>query len=145
MIEETYPWTEEHPFRTIKTTECNGGIMDDFTRKRAYLRNSNGIIDEQSKYWTLVKVLKSTTNVVHWLIKMHHQYFVVSQSKLYQLDEVVSIFEADRRGRYDNLNPCVIYKSYIDMESAMDAFAQEYMAMLINQRHQDVSFMFEQQ
>lgn len=143
MIEETYPWTDEHPFRYIKTTEFKGSFIDDYSRKRIYLKNASGQIDEKSKYWSLVKVLKSTTNVVHWLIKIHHQYFVVSQSKMYLLDEVVSFYEADRRGRYDNMNPCVIYRSYVDMESATDNFAQEYMAMLINEKHPDVSFIFD--
>ena len=73
---------------------------------------------------------------------MHHRYFVILQSQLYQLDEVCSIFEADSKGRYDSMNPIAIYRGYVDIESAADRFSQEYMAMLINLRDPEVKFLF---
>lgn len=138
ITNDTHPWDDKFPFRITKTSEFRGSSIDDYSKKRIFIRNTEGIIDTDSKYWSLVKVLKSTTNVVHWLIKMHNQYYVASQFNMYLVDEVVAFYESDRRGRYDNLNPVVIYRSYVDIESATDKFSQEYMAMLINERHPDV-------
>ena len=139
--DETYPYKDNYPFRNIKATELKGGVGWDWEWKRTWSRNMNPIFDKDSKYWDLIKVLKSTTKVVHWLIKMHHNYYVVSQHKLFQIGEVCSIFEANKKGQYDSLNPIVIYNRYLDLESACDRFAQEYMAMLINERHPDVEFL----
>lgn len=139
---ETYIYNEQYPFRNIKTSEFVGGCCWDLERKRVWYRNMNPVFDKSKKYWDFIKVLKSTTSVVHWLIKLHHQYFVISQSKMYQLDEVCSIFESNQRGLYDTLNPIAIYRGYIDLESAADRFSQEYMAMLINLRDPDVNFLF---
>lgn len=141
-ITETQIYTEKYPFRNIKTSEFNGGLCWDFEKKRVWWRNSNPEFDKEAKYWDLIKVLKSTTHVVHWLIKMHRQYFVILRSQLYQLDEVCSIFEADSKGRYDSMNPIAIYRGYVDIESAADRFSQEYMAMLINLRDPEIEFLF---
>lgn len=142
QISDSFIYGDNYPFRNIKTSEFKGGLCWDFEKKRVWWRNTNPEIDKEAKYWNFIKVLRSTTQVVHWLIKMHHRYFVILQSQLYQLDEVCSIFEADSKGRYDSMNPIAIYQGYVDIESAADRFAQEYMAMLINLRDPEVKFLF---
>lgn len=141
-ISDSFIYGDQYKFRNIKSSEFKGGLCIDWEKKRVWWRNTHPEFDKEVKYWDLIKVLKSTTQVVHWLIKMHHRYFVVLQYKMYQLDEVCSIYEADSKGRYDSLNPIAIYRSYVDMESAADRFSQEYMAMLINTRDPNVAFLF---
>lgn len=140
---ETHIHDDSFKFRNIKSSEFNGGLVPDWEKKRVYWRNTNPDFDKSVKYWDFIKILKSTTSVVPWLIKLHNKFFVVAQSTMYRLDEVCSIYESDKKGKYDNLNPIAIYRSYIDIESACDRFAQEYMAMLINQKSEEVSFLFD--
>lgn len=141
-ISDSFIYGDDYQFRNIKTNEFKGGICWDWEKKRVWWRNTHPEFNADSKYWNLIKVLKSTTHVVHWLIKMNRRYFVVLQSQIYKLDEVCSVFEADSKGRYDSLNPIAIYQGYIDIESAVDRFSQEYMAMLINLRDPEVKFLF---
>lgn len=139
---ECKPWSENFPFRYIKTNEFKGKVSNDYQKKQVYLRNSQGKIDTDSKYWNLKKVLKSTTQVVHWQFKMHDQFFVAAKSILPYIDEVVSIYESDKFGHYEIDNPIVIYRSYVDLETAIDRFAAEYIAVMINERNPEIEFMF---
>lgn len=141
---DSYPYTELYPFRNIKTNEFENGVVWDWEKKRIWYRNSHPEFDKDAKFWNLIKVLKSTTSVVHWLIKMHKKYFVILQSRIYKLDDVCSIYESDSKGRYDNLNPIAIYQGYVDIESAADRFSQEYMAMLIYNESPEVSFLLKE-
>lgn len=140
-LEETAPWCEEYPFRIIKSNECQTGLVEEYRKKRSIIRNQNAEFPRELKYWTFVKVLKSTTSVVHWLFKINGQYFAASQSMQHKGFEQVMIFASDRRGTYNICNPLCIYRYYVDLESAIDRFAQEYIAYLIETRDPLISFI----
>lgn len=144
-IEETYPWCESHPYRIIKVMEIPGHNASDYWRKKMMQINREPVFDSSTKYYNLIKVLKSATSISHWLIKILGQYFVLSQTRQYRGCEVVSVFESDRKGIYDNLEPIAIYNGFMDIEAAADRFAQEMMANLINKRDPRVQFLLDKE
>lgn len=145
MIKESCPWTEEHPHRLIKVKEIKSGNLDDYWRKKMMIINRNPVFDPSTKYYSFIKVLKTATSVSHWLIKILGQYYVVAQARRYMGNEDVSIYQTDRKGIYDCLNPIAIYSGMVDIESGADRFAQEMMANLINKRDPRVQFLLDRE
>lgn len=144
-VTQTYPWCESHPYRIIKSAEVPGHNLSDYWVKKMMQINRNPVFDSSTKYYSLVKVLKSATSVSHWLIKILGEYFVISQARRYLGDEAVSIYESDRKGIYDCLDPIAIYSGYVDIESAADRFSQEMMANLINKRDPRIQFLLDKE
>lgn len=132
-LTELKPWHDGNIYH-VKTSEFKNRNLSDFARKQKYKRNVMPCLTQDESYWTFIKVLKSSTNVVHWLIKVDNRFIVVAQFNMYQIGDVTAFYESNSKGQYDNLNPITIYKSYIDIKSSCDRFMNEYIAVLINEK-----------
>lgn len=123
-------------YYTIETSEFPTGVLDDYYLKKVIKRNQEPNFDTTQKYYDFVKVLRSTTVVIAWLFKMDGNFYVALYSYLHGLDYCISFYKSDRRGTIDNLDPICVYRSYVDIESACDRFATEYIAMQINNKNE---------
>lgn len=122
-----------HEYYPIQTQESPTGNLDDYWLKKVITRNREPKFNSEDKYYDLVKILKSNTLVVPWLIKIDGGYYVALYNFMDKINYCVTFFKSDSKGNYDILNPICIYLSYVDLESACDRFANEYIAMKINQ------------
>lgn len=125
-------------YYTVTTDEFLTGNLPEFYLKRAITRNKEPKFNGDDKYYNLIKVLKSNTVVIPWLIKIHGKHYVALYNFMNRIDYCVSFFQADSRGRYDIFNPLCIYRGYVDLESACDRFAVEYIAMEINNNNEQI-------
>lgn len=118
----------------MKSTELKGGnILDNDRRSFMYDYNMEPEINHADKYWHLEKVLKTDTWATHWLIKMHDKYFICVQGLKYKIGPVVQFFNGDKKGKVVGYlhEPLAEYTSYVDMETACDLFAYDYIATRI--------------
>lgn len=110
-----------------KTTDLPGNIVTEKIRQQMFLENINPGIDLSKKAWNLVKVLKTETNNVPWLIFYDNEYYVAIQSNNRRYgSQGVSFYPSDEKGRYNiSLNTQITrLVNYLDMESACDEFIE---------------------
>lgn len=117
--------------RIIKATENPSGNLTDAQIKFMQEFNTNPSFNRKEKPWTLVKVPKTSTRNVAWHIKINEENFYALQ--LYLGGERVRIYKADARGKSLGLSSLVKeYINYVDLETAVDEFHNEYIKQTTN-------------
>ena len=111
--------------RIIKATENASGNLTDAQVKFMRELNTHPTFNRKEKPWTLVKIPKSTTRNVVWHIRVGEENFQALQ--MYSYGEYVKIYRADLKGKSLGYTSLVReYRSYVDLETAVDRFYEEY-------------------
>ena len=108
---------------------CSDGVNGDINeheKNRATAINLNPLFNEE-KPWKLIKVLKSTTKIVPWLIQIGEDYIVCTQGMKPRKAEMCVFYNSNKKGTYNILQDKIVeYWTYVDMETACDKFYNEY-------------------
>lgn len=95
--------------------------------------NNNPEIEYKDHYWELVNVCKTQTWATRWVIRINSKMYAVIQSRIYKIGPAISIFETEdkKNGSCNISKPVKTYPGVVDIETACDFFAAEYMAQRI--------------
>ncbi len=108
---------------------CNDGVnghISEHEKNRATAINLNPVF-EGEKPWKFIKVLKSTTKIVPWLIQIGEEYIVCTQGMIPRKTEMCMFYHSNKRGTYNILQDKITeYWRYVDMETACDKFYEEF-------------------
>jgi|LakMenE01Jun11ns_1017448.scaffolds.fasta_scaffold9917610_2 hypothetical protein len=119
--------------RIIKATENASGNLTDAQVKFMRELNTSPTFNRKEKPWTLVKIPKSTTRNVAWHIRVGEENFQALQ--MYSHGEYVKIYRADLKGKSLGYSALVKeYSSYVDLETAVDRFYEEYAKTQSNEK-----------
>lgn len=110
-----------------KSMECRGHNISIAQRDIIKTHQENPEIDK-NHYWSLVNVCKSDTFVSKWIFKMQGRLYVALQGQEYHVGECVFIYPTtdSKKGPVDYMHPIAKYNGLIDLEQAVDLFANEH-------------------
>lgn len=111
--------------RIVKCTEGANGHISEREKDRVTAINLNPVFTEE-KPWQLIKVLKTTTKIVPWLVKMNEDYIAVTQGMIWRRGEMVMFYRSNKKGTFDILRDRLTeYPMYVDLEAAVDRYYEE--------------------
>lgn len=110
-------------FKTV--LDIHNNTVTNTIREHMFLENIKPSVDLSKKSWNLIKVLKTETGNVPWLISYDDQFYVAIQSNNRRYgSEGVSFYPSNKKGKYEISlkNEIVRLKGYLDLEAACDEF-----------------------
>jgi hypothetical protein len=107
----------------ITCKDVPGGILKDGHIKAVRAINIAPTFNRKEKPWQLVRIPKSTTRNVAWIVKMNEDHFLVTQ--YFARGEFVSFMASDPKGKPTVWKPIETYPQYLDLETAVDKFYKE--------------------
>lgn len=111
--------------RIIKCNEGANGHISEREKDKITAINLNPVFTEE-KPWQLIKVLKSTTKIVPWLVKINEDYIAVTQGMIWRRGEMVMFYRSNKKGTFDILRDRITeYAMYVDLEAAVDRYYEE--------------------
>lgn len=114
---------------TKKIILCSDGVnghISELEKNQATAINLNPVF-EGEKPWRLVKVLKTSTKIIPWLIQIGEEYIVCSQGSIPRKTEMCMFWRSNKRGTYSIADGRITeYWKYVDMEAACDKFYNEF-------------------
>jgi hypothetical protein len=111
--------------RIITARDGATGYITELEKDRATAINLNPEFTEE-KPWQLIKVLKTTTKIIPWLIKINEDFIAVTQGHIWRQGEMVMFYRTNKRGTYDILRDRITqYPGYVDLEAAVDRYYAE--------------------
>lgn len=107
-------------------------FMDKYV-EHMFENNNNPQVEYKDHYWELVTVCKTQTWNTRWVIRMNGKLFTVVQGMIYRIGAGTLFFETDdKKNGTCNLSKYIKqYPMIVDMITACDFFAAEYMAQRI--------------
>lgn len=116
---------------TERITRCitpGGGHISEGQKNRARQINLNPVFTEE-KPWKFIKVLKSGTKIIPWLIQIGDEYIVACQGFVTRKSEMAFFYRSNKRGTYSiPADRITEYWTYVDLEAAVDKFYAEFYA-----------------
>lgn len=111
--------------RIIKITDSVTGRLTEREKTQSTLINMNPVFTEE-KPWKFIKVLRTSTKIVPWLIQIGEEYIVVTQGYVQRKTEMCMFYRSNKRGTFNvSSERLAEYWMYVDMEAAVDKFYKE--------------------
>lgn len=113
--------------RPIKSSDWSSHSgLNGNEKKKSVAINMAPVFTEE-KPWQFVKVLKTTTGIIPWLVKIGDDYIVATQGWVYRRGEQAMFYKSNRRGTFNvSTDGIIVYLGYVDLEAAVDRFYEEH-------------------
>jgi len=116
--------------RIIKASEFREGYIPHNLQAEVRRFNENPTFDKKTKPYTFVGKIKSSTKNYGWQIEYEGQYFMIMNHKD-RYSEFVSVFECDKKQKYDLFGALKTYPMYVDIETVTDMWFEEHFGIKI--------------
>ena len=112
--------------RIIKSNGGVNGQISENEKRRSAEINMNPVFTED-KPWKFIKVLKTSTKIVPWLIQIGDEYIVATQGWVARKSEIAMFYRSNKRGTFNIIQDRITeYWMYVDLEAAVDKFYAEF-------------------
>jgi len=114
-----------------KVTDISNNRLTSQMQEYMFMENLKPSVDLSSKSWTLIRVLKTETANVPWLIMYDDMFYVAIQSDNRRFgSNGVSFYPSNEKGRYTISLKTQITRlyNYVDLEAACDQFTDNLYA-----------------
>lgn len=107
--------------KIIKASDVPGGNLTDYYVKLVREINLSPTFNRKEKPWQLVRIPKSTTRNVSWLLRFDEEYYMAIQ--ICGPGQTVVFYTTDPKGKTVLWsNKVKEYQGYVDLESTVDLF-----------------------
>lgn len=110
--------------RIITSKDVKGGTVYGRQYDKVRERNENPVLSEDKPY-TYLGNIKSDTKVHGWHFVFGNKFYAATYHTEFGCTSAISIFDADKKGKFDCTKSIKTYMLYCDIETVVDMFCAE--------------------